>query len=437
MYLAFESQKQQLRDAETKPSKDIGRHATWLELFFDLVVAVAVTGLAGNLARQPTLAGVGAYMLLFVPVWWTWMGFSYLASQFDQGTRRMQFILLVAMFGALVLAGDVSSGLYGHVTALPITYVGLRMLLIASYLWHACTDSEAQPLCLRYAAGFSAGAAVWLASLAVPGAIRWMVWIGALAVEIVTPVIAHLRTVAVPTHTSHMPERFGLFTLIVLGEAVLAVATGSARTHGSTRPLVIAIAGFVLAGALWWAYFRHADETVISKALTGGRRELLLSYVYGYSHLIVFASIAATGVGVTLSIQAASGLRPDRPAAVLVSTGVAAFLVSSSVAHWARPRSLSVQAIAARVLASALLVLGTLLGPMVAPWLTIAFSAAAVLAAQIFSVDQDATIGHAGRSTEFTPDSSADIRPTGGCIDRKRVIPALKGARCRPEVDKT
>jgi low temperature requirement protein LtrA len=282
--------------------------------------------------------------------------------------------------------------------------VSLRALLIAAYLWHASTDPQARSLCLRYAFGFSVGASIWLASLAVPAAIRWTVWICALGVEIVTPVIAHVRTTRVPLHTSHMPERFGLFTLIVLGEAVLAVATGPQRAHGSAGPLAVAIAGFILAGALWWAYFRHADEKVISQALAGGRRELLLSYVYGYAHLVIFASIAATGVGVALSIDAAAGLRPDRPAVLLVAGGVAAFLVASTVAHWATPRSLPARAVAARCLAAALLIIGSLLVPMAPSALAVALSAVAVLAVQYFSVEQDATIGHAGRLADFSPD---------------------------------
>jgi len=45
------------------------RHATWLELFFDLVMVVAVAELAHVLHDDLSLAGAATYVGLFVPVW--------------------------------------------------------------------------------------------------------------------------------------------------------------------------------------------------------------------------------------------------------------------------------------------------------------------------------------------------------------------------------
>jgi low temperature requirement protein LtrA len=41
-----------------------------------------------------------------------------------------------------------------------------------------------------------------------------------------TPVLGYSTVRSVPGHVSHMPERFGLFTLIVLGESIVVLTSG-------------------------------------------------------------------------------------------------------------------------------------------------------------------------------------------------------------------
>ncbi len=62
-----------LRTIET----DRNRRATWLELFFDLVLVVAIAELGLNLDHDPTFGGLLEYLALFVPVWWAWAGFTF------------------------------------------------------------------------------------------------------------------------------------------------------------------------------------------------------------------------------------------------------------------------------------------------------------------------------------------------------------------------
>ncbi|HEY0806911.1 MAG TPA: low temperature requirement protein A, partial [Pseudonocardiaceae bacterium] len=63
------------------------RPSTPLELLFDLcfVVSVAILGtqLAASVVDGHALGGGIRYVLLFIPVWWTWMLFSWFGSAFD------------------------------------------------------------------------------------------------------------------------------------------------------------------------------------------------------------------------------------------------------------------------------------------------------------------------------------------------------------------
>ena len=50
-----------------------------------------------------------------------------------------------------------------------------------------------------------------------------------------TPVLGYSTVRSVQGHVSHMPERLGLFTLIVLGESIVFLTSGVVET--SWRPV--------------------------------------------------------------------------------------------------------------------------------------------------------------------------------------------------------
>jgi len=83
--------------------------------------------------------------------------------------------------------------------------------------------------------------------------------------ELTVPVWAERSTQPTAWHPDHIAERYGLFTLIVLGECVLAATTTvqAAIGTGGLSPslVVVAAGGLVLLFALWWSYFdRPAAE---------------------------------------------------------------------------------------------------------------------------------------------------------------------------------
>jgi low temperature requirement protein LtrA len=121
-----------------------------------------------------------------------------------------------------------------------------------------------------HAIGFTTGLAIWMSSLAFAAPARYVLWGCALAVDLATGLVVYLRGADVPRHRSHMPERFGLFTLIVLGESIIAVSAGTARSDWALNSAATAALGFVLAAALWWLYFSDFDERVFDWALAGG-----------------------------------------------------------------------------------------------------------------------------------------------------------------------
>lgn len=306
----------------TLDSREAARHATWLELFYDLVYVVVVAALAHELAEHLTPAGLLAFGALFVPVWWSWVGVMVYNDRFDTDDVGTRILTVLAMFGAAALAISIDGALTGP--GFVLSYVFLRALLIAQYLRVAKHVPLARALGVHYAIGFSLAAAVWGASLLVPPPWRFALWVVAMAIEVGTPLTARRHQAKLPVSTSHLPERMGLFTIIVLGEAVSAVVRGVEEP--GVGAFVGGALGLAIAFALWWIYFENVDEHVVRKTRVAGQ-------VWFYAHLPLMVGIVAAAVGV----ESLVGVEPrdvlPLAARAVLGGGVALCLLALAVIH--------------------------------------------------------------------------------------------------------
>lgn len=344
------------------------RHATWLELFFDLVFVFAIAELSHMLHSDLSWTGIAGFAALFVPVWWLWIDFSYYADQFDVDNGPYRLVMLGVMFGLVVMALTISDALRGGSAEFAAVYTTMRLVIICLYAQAWRFVPQSRELTARYILSFSVAFFLWLLSIAVPEPARFWLWAVALLIEISNGPITYLTIRNVPTQKSHMDERFGLFVIIVLGEAMIAVATGVSQTDWQWRSVLTGMGGFLTAVSLWWMYFERADESTINWALRSGRLALLRSYIYGYSHLFAFMGIVATGVGIQFAIEAASGHAFAAEARTILCGGFAIFLLGVTALQWASPSCLPKKVILARsllaLLALSLIPLGAGVSPL-------------------------------------------------------------------------
>jgi low temperature requirement protein LtrA len=277
------------------------RRATWLELFFDLVFVVAIAELGNNLSGDVTPGGFLEYLALFVPVWWAWAGFTFYANRFDTDDLLYRVLVLLAMFSVAALATNVPAAFGDDSAGFALSYVGVRLVLLVLYARAIRYVPAARSLSVFYFSAFSVAVAVWLASLALPAPERFWAWAAALVVELTAPLIGWRLLPRAPVDPRHLPERFGLLTIIVLGESVFAVVIGVVGVSWEATSALAAAGGFLAAASLWWIYFGFLD----SEAVAGGG--ILRGLVLTYSHFFVFAGIATLGVGVKLAIFSAGG----------------------------------------------------------------------------------------------------------------------------------
>ena len=311
---------------------DAARKVTWLELFFDLIFVAAVAQVAEPLREHYTLDGVFRFATLFALIWWAWTGYTVFATRFDADDGVQRALTLIQTFVVAVMAANAGNDLDSLDSAgFAAAYAVLRFVLVGQYL-RARRLPEARRLASQYVAGHGGAAVLWLASALIPPPARFWLWGVAFAVDLGTPWMALRHSVKLPPNPSHLPERFGLFTLILLGEAVIAVMQGI-KSQQEWTPVAASSAflGIALLFLVWWWYFDVVGAA--SERFVRTHRDELHFHVWSYAHFPLYLGIVVTGVGVYRIVTAAARwtIAPAE-AALMVGAGAVVGLSMAAVA---------------------------------------------------------------------------------------------------------
>jgi low temperature requirement protein LtrA len=160
---------------------------------------------------------------------------------------------------------------------------------------------------------------------------------------------------------SKMPERLSLFTLIVLGEAIVVTALGTSGSEWALSATVVAALGFLVAAAIWWIYFGGGGE------VTMRQRSPEAIAVFVYSHIPLLAALTAVSAGISLAIEQSSGSQLDAGARWALAGAAALYLTCVTVAHASSTQGLPEGELRARIGAGLALVALALLGGVLDP----------------------------------------------------------------------
>jgi low temperature requirement protein LtrA len=279
------------------------RTATPLELFFDLVFVIAVAeasrGLHHGIAEAHTIEALGSFALSFFALWWAWVNFTWFASAYDCDDVPYRLLVLVQMTGALIVAAGIPAVFETH-QAGPIAvagYVVMRLAGVTQWLRAARADPPRKMTAFRYAGGIAVLQVAWIAMLFLPAG-REIAAVVLIAGEMAVPAWAE-SAAPTPWHPHHIAERHGLFTLIVLGESVLAatVAVQAGRESGETLAhLAPTIAGGLLTVfSMWWIYFDRPAHDLLTA--------FWRTFRWAYAHYFILASAAAVGAGLAVNVD--------------------------------------------------------------------------------------------------------------------------------------
>ncbi|WP_370478477.1 low temperature requirement protein A [Tamlana flava] len=286
------------------------RAATPLELFFDLIFVIAIASAASNLhhelAAHHTLNGIIAFFMSFFSIWWAWMNFTWFSSAYDTDDTPFRLTTFLLMFGALIFAVGVNDISLGNSRPyVPVFgFVIMRIAMSIHWLRAAKEHPENKKTNLRYAFGIIFAQLCWVAWLFIPKDLALWAFLVFMLIELLVPLYAEGKKLATNWHPHHIAERYGLLTIIVLGEGLLGTANTISgllkdETHWSVAAFPLGLAAASLIFALWWTYFELPWGRVLEE-----KRSRKVGFLFGYSHFLVFASLAAVGSSLELIADA-------------------------------------------------------------------------------------------------------------------------------------
>ena len=290
-----------------------GRRPTWLEGFYDVVFAFAVTQLAGRLRVDSSWRGIAGFVFLFIAVWWAWVGTTVYFDRFDRGRRWLRLAIGAQLLAVAALAVHVGDALESGSRAFALAYALIRLVLVGLY-WdvHRSAAGDRRAIAGHYAVGFAAAAAIWLASALVPAPGRFVLWGVAMVIDYATPLSARHLQQRVQLDPSHLPERFGLFTLIVLGGSIATTAGSLARRPWDLPAAVGGALGVAAAFGIWWSYFDHLERAPV-------HRTRLMGQIWFYCHLPLLMAMTALATGIGEVIAGSAGGRALAGASALLT----------------------------------------------------------------------------------------------------------------------
>ena len=305
---------------------DQRRSVGWLELFFDLVFVVVVSRLAHYLAGHLTPRVVLEFTIQFAGVFWIWNAFTYYTERFESGGLEDRFFTFLALLPVAGLAVFAEGGLAEHHDEFAIAYLCARAVNMIGWVRAARNVEAFRPVAKRFLIGFIVPALLIVISMESGPDERLWLWGIAVLIDVLTPSLTMRQQAKLPPISmDRFPERFGLFTLIVLGESLVGVIgalsvlsdnDGLRRSTWLTAPFGLAI-GF----GLWWLYFDFV-------ARRPPRQQVTNVLVWVYLHLLAVTMIAVTGAGISLAIVDDATGALDLGSQRLVATGVGGTLIA-------------------------------------------------------------------------------------------------------------
>jgi low temperature requirement protein LtrA len=266
------------------------RHASWLELFFDLVVVVAVNQLAHLLHTEghhgPDTRALTTFFTLYLAIWLVWTTFMLYSNVVADRVRVRSMFL--GMAGIAVMAASVPHVMSDRANLFAAAY------LVAGAIGSGAFNRSGQVLMSWSAASRNAGLLPWIISFWVDH--PWgklTLWLVGLAMTLWFSVLSgrgdseesvrrlndrlarrtdrangrserpDLRLARIDV--GHLGHRLGLFVIIVLGEGMLQLVGAWAEIDdwapggGEGWLLLLAVAsGFGLLVSLWALNVRYA-----------------------------------------------------------------------------------------------------------------------------------------------------------------------------------
>lgn len=302
--------------------KGLHRSVTWLELFFDLFFVAVIGSLSHELAENISVSGIINFAIGFIPIWWIWIGATIYNERFETDgieNRIIAFLLMIPVAGLAVFSHNATGE---NLRYFLLSYMIARIIIILLWVRAGFHNKVFRPTSNIYIAGFSISVILVCCGAILNSSISLMLLTAALIIDLTTPyfTISHQRKLPRYT-TSKLPERFGLFTIIVLGEIVIGIIGGlSHHEHFIFSMIPLGIMGIATALGFWWLYFDFIARRQFHP-------NVAVTVLWANAHMPLVLTFVV--IGASLNSLTAHATHPGEAAAVfhLVSIGTALVLI--------------------------------------------------------------------------------------------------------------
>jgi len=266
----------------------------WLELFYDLVYVATLIQIGNFLSDNLTLVGLGQFMVLMFVVWWAWSGETLYQNRFVADDIIHRIIVFIQIFGVAAIGLSVSAAFGELYVQFTLAYALVRGLMLVMYARAYHAHVESRTLTIGYMWGFAGGILIWLGALLLPEGSYWIAWLGAILFEIIffgRPVLIRaIQNFGADYH--HLVERFGIFTIIVLGEAFVKVLDDAQGTALNGEQMIFGMLALTVLYGLWWLYFSDTAGKIPDT------KSPISPLLWSYGHLFLASSLVAFGVSI-------------------------------------------------------------------------------------------------------------------------------------------
>ncbi|QJR11247.1 hypothetical protein DSM104443_02320 [Usitatibacter rugosus] len=326
-----------------RPRPAHGHHrVTYVELLFDLVFVFAITQVSHLLIKHFTLATAAECALLLLAVWWVWIFTAWVTNWIDPERSPVRAMLLVLTVVGLVLSAAIPRAFESRGLVFAGAYVAMQIGRTAFVVWAARGESSRMARSYeRMLAWFAVAGVFWIAGGLAEGSARWILWIVALAIEIVSPSagfwipgVGRSATKDWSVEGGHMAERCGLFVMIALGESVLVTGATFAELAWTGATIAAFLASLVGSIAMWWLYFGTAADAGGERMAHSHDPGWLARLAYTYIHVLFVAGIVVSAAGDEFTLAHPTG-HTDAKTAISVLGGTAIYLAGNLLFKWA------------------------------------------------------------------------------------------------------
>jgi low temperature requirement protein LtrA len=312
-----------------------------IELFFDLVYVFAITQISHVLLEHLSLHGAIQAIMLLLAVWWAWVYTSWVTNWLHPDRPVVRVMLICVMLASLGMSVALPDAFGERGLLFAIAYVVIQ---VGRSAFMVAVLKSGEPLhqnFVRIVVWSMAAGAFWLAGGFAQGTTRELLWLGALAIDYVspacgfwTPRLGRSQTSDWTIHGSHLAERCQLLVIVALGESILVTGATTSRLPLTASVLAAFVISFLGSVAMWWIYFSRSAEAgseVMASASDPGR---LGRSAYTYFHLPMVAGIIVAAVGDELTIAHPDYVGEIGTALTIVS-GAALYLLGHTLYKWA------------------------------------------------------------------------------------------------------